>query len=92
MSGVDWPLLLSCFACLWHEAAESEDDVVELAGSESLHDFAVSWRLQNGIAPHPSVLLADYRDQHPAKKAAGKTTNRPAVAISTSDASPRRGD
>ena len=39
VSGVDWPLLLSCFACLWHEAAESEDDVVELAGSESLQDF-----------------------------------------------------
>ena len=59
VSGVDWPLLLSCFACLWHEAAESEDDVVELAGSESLQVFWFSWRLRNGIAPHPSVLLAD---------------------------------
>ena len=57
----DWPLLLSCFACLWHETIDSCDGVCELAGSEVLHSFAFSWRLRNGIAPHPSVLLADYR-------------------------------
>ena len=57
----DWPLLLSCFACLWHECCEAGGDESELAGSEALLVFAKSWREQNGIAPHPFVLLADYR-------------------------------
>ena len=58
---VDWPLLLSCFACLWHESCESYGDQSELAGSESLFSFATSWWQRNGIAPHPSVLMRDYR-------------------------------
>ena len=58
---VDWPLLLSCFACLWHECCEAGGDESELARSETLLVFARSWRDQNGIAPHPYVLLADYR-------------------------------
>ena len=58
---VDWPLLLSCFACLWHETLEADKDTAELAESEALHSYAFSWRLRNGIAPHPSRLLADSR-------------------------------
>ena len=81
---VDWPLLLSCFACLWHESCESEGDEAELAGSEALHSFAKSWRLENGIAPHPTVLLADYRGS-PLKKAARSSKKRVADKISTSD-------
>ena len=76
---VDWPLLLSCFACLWHESCESEGDQSELVGSETLHSFATSWWQRNGIAPHPSVLLADYRASLE-PKAARSSKKRPAVA------------
>ena len=88
---VDWPLLLSCFACLWHEVEESEGDVADLAGSDVLRDYAFSWRLRNHIAPHPAVLLADYRASHPTTtKATRVSKKRPAPAICISDAaSPR---
>ena len=78
---VDWPLLLSCFACLWHETLEIHCDAAELAGSEELRSYAFTWRLRDAIAPHPSVLLADYRARHEPKK----TRNRPAPAICLSD-------
>ena len=76
----DWPLLLSCFACLWHETAAEESDVADLVQSENLPSFAFAWRLRNGINPHPSVLLADYRASHP-PKATRISKKRPAAAI-----------
>ena len=81
---VDWPLLLSCFACLWHESYESDGDQSELAGSETLSEFATSWWQRNGIAPHPSVLLADYRDSL-SPKAPRKSKKRAAAEMSASD-------
>ena len=80
----DWPLLLSCFACLWHESCEFEGDQSVLVGSETLHSFATSWWQRNGIAPHPSVLLADYRASL-VPKAARSSKKRAAAAISTGD-------
>ena len=83
----DWPLLLSAYACLWHEAVEyMGDDVCELAGSESVHTFAFSWRLRNLINPHPSVLLTEYRASRPEKKnAASKKRPASQLTISISD-------
>ena len=66
---VDWPLLLSCFACLWHES-RSVGDEAKLAGSEALRIFAKNWRVEHGIAPHPTVLMADYRGSLVKKRAA----------------------
>ena len=88
----DWPLLLSCFACLWRES-RSEGNEVELAGSEALHAFAKSWRKENGIAPHPTNLLASYRGSpmkktavnSPLKKTTVNSKKRVAAKISTSD-------
>ena len=79
----DWPLLLSCFACLWHESCESEGDQSELVGSETLLSFATSWWQRNGIAPHPSVLLAAYHAASLSPKAPRSSKKRVAAAIST---------
>jgi len=86
----DWPLFLSAYACLWHEAVEyMGDDVCELAGSESVHGFARSWRQRNSINPHPSVLLTEYRlarSGDPEKKnAASKKRPASQLTISISD-------
>ena len=80
----DWPLLLSCFACLWNESYAKDGDQSKLAGSESLYLFATTWWQQHGIAPHPSVLLADYRKSLlPNTSRKGK--KRAGAEISTSD-------
>ena len=81
---VDWPLLLSCFACLWYESYESDGDQSVLAGSHSLYLFATAWWHRNGIAPHPTVLLADYRESL-SPKATRKSKKRAAAEMSTSE-------
>ena len=63
---VDWPLLLSCFACLCHDK-KAVGDEAELVASDDMLSFATSWRHENGIPPHPTLLLADYRDRHSKK-------------------------
>ena len=58
----DMPLFLSCFACLWDGVVwETGEDAAHLVASDALREFAEAWRRQNGIPPHPSVLVADYR-------------------------------
>jgi len=64
----DWPLFLSCFACLWKETLQADGDVEQLAGSEALRTFALEWIERNGIPPHPTVLLAEFREWNNANK------------------------
>ena len=86
---VDWPLLLSCFACLWHESCviEGWGDQSELAGSGSLYEFAKALWKRSGIAPHPSVLMTEYRATMSPKapKQSPRGKKRVAAAISTGD-------
>jgi len=85
----DWPLFLSCFACLWHDTIECHTDAEQVAGSDGLYNYAYWWRLRNGIPPHPCVLLQDYFRTDP-KSASPDSKKRPRLVVSISEeASPR---
>ena len=91
----DWALFLSCFACLWGEVHESDTDVDDVVKSEALLEYAAAWRKKNGIAPHPSVLLHDFRESLGEDASGRRTKKRRVCAINISDdvtpRQPRRG-
>ena len=64
----DWPIMLSCFACLWSEVVtrlvESKvwklADLLSLLRSGKLSSIVADYRQAHGFAPHPFVLMEIY--------------------------------
>ena len=80
----DWPLLLSCFACLWEKVPDAEGDLLKQVGSDAMESFARSWPLRDGIVPHPSVMVKAYRAKQSPKVA--RRMKRKADMMSPSEA------
>ena len=63
----DWAVMLSCFACLWHEVKEKFVDtgkigldvLLEKLRSKDAADVVADWKKKYGLSPHPhSVAVA----------------------------------
>ena len=81
----DWAVMLSCFACLWHEvkvkyvdAGKMELDVLlaKIRSTDTV-DFVVDWKKKHGFSPHPHTLvcelMGDMDGESPPKKSKKST-------------------
>ena len=85
----DWAVMLSCFACLWHEVKEKFVDagkieldvLLEKLRSSDTADFLVDWKNKHGFSPHPhtfvSELMGDMDGEGPPKKSKRNTSQQP---------------
>ena len=57
----DWPMLVSMYLCLWHEAADTMPEaqaVLAAALQDGQAEKVISdFRQRNGFAPHPETLM-----------------------------------
>ena len=82
------PFFLYCYAGLWHEVLVSEPQgnitgLLEMVASDAMYDFCHKWLLDYGIAPHPSVLVAEYRRNTKQPRQRRNIRKRPAASMAS---------